>query len=177
MKPNLILCCVAFLGATAINATVVPHKPAPPEILLLKAGDRPAKANIDAVRWLEGGWEGMLEGNYQQHFAYPPVSGQMPGFVRAWTKDGTILFYEISVFAEVGETLECRVKHFTSELAGWEGKDECIRRPLVAMTDQALFFHGITFVKDGPDRHIVYYRIPEGVREGEVIVVRQSRIK
>jgi hypothetical protein len=73
--------------------------------------------------------------------------------------------------------VEYRGKHFSSQLAGWEGKDEYYRRRLVAVTENAVYFDGITFVKDGPDRHIVYFRIPSGERKGQVIVVRQKRVK
>ena len=151
--------------------------PLPTEVLSLAEGATSPEATIDLVRWLEGSWEGTLEGAMQQHVALAPVSGHMPGFVRAWGPDGSIWFYEINVLAEVGESLEFRVKHFSSELAGWEGKDEFVRHPLVAFTDQAVFFHGITFVKNGPDSHIVYFRIPEGERKGQIIVVHQTRVK
>jgi hypothetical protein len=151
--------------------------PLPTEVLTWVEGTPTPKATLDIVRWLEGSWQGQLEGSMQEHTVFAPVSGQMPGFVRAWRADGSIWFYEISLFVQVGETLEIRVKHFSPELAGWEGKDEYVRRPLIAFTDKALFFDGITYAKNGPNNHTVYFRIPEGDHKGEIIVVHQKRVK
>lgn|GEM_PF-1174371 len=177
--PRLLALLVAPLIACPSLYAVsdAEKKPAPSEVLSWSDGAVSPKAKIDVVRWLEGNWEGKLDDNAQQNMIYAPVSGQMPGFVRAWTKEGMILFYEIEVFAEVGDSIECRVKHFSSELVGWEGKDDYIRRRLVAVTDKAVFFDGITFEKDGPDRHIVHFRLPSGGRKGQIIVVNQTRVK
>jgi len=151
--------------------------PLPTEVLTWKEGASAPKATLDIVKWLEGSWQGQLEGTMQEHTVFAPVSGQMPGFVRAWRDDGSIWFYEISLFAQVGETLEIRAKHFSPELAGWEEKDGYVRRRLIAFTDKALFFDGVTYARNGPDNHTVYFRIPEGDRKGEIVVVRQKRVK
>ncbi len=151
--------------------------PLPTEVLTWVEGTSSPKATLDIVKWLEGSWQGQLEGSMQEHTVFAPVSGHIPGFVRAWKADGSIWFYEISLFAQVGETLEIRAKHFSSELAGWEGKDEYVRRRLVAFTDKALFFDGVTYVENGPNSHTVYFRIPAGDRKGEIVVVQQKRVK
>ena len=151
--------------------------PLPTEVLTWTEGASAPKATLDIVSWLEGSWQGQLEGSMQEHTVFAPVSGQMPGFVRAWRADGSIWFYEISLFAQVGETVEIRLKHFSPELAGWEEKDGYVRRRLVAFTDKALFFDGITYAKNGPDNHTVYFRIPEGDHKGEIIIVRQKRVQ
>lgn len=135
-----------------------------------------APANLGQMKWLVGEWEGILDGAQQQHMMFTPVAGHMPGFVRAWSDDGTILFYELFVLVEVDGTLETRVKHFTPELAGWEGKDEYVGRRLIKIVDNAFFFDGITFVRENEAEHTVYYRIPYGERTGEILVVRQKRI-
>ena len=170
-----VLCCsILFAGRSALFAREPTDLSA--QVRSLAPGQSSPPATIEVVRWLEGDWEGELEGNAQQNMIYAPVAGHMPGFVRAWTKEGKNLFYEIAVFVESGGSVEYRGKHFTPELSGWEGKDEFYRRPLVAITDSAVYFDGITFVKDGPDRHTVYFRLPSGERKGQIIVVHQRRI-
>ena len=134
------------------------------------------KASINDMRWLIGEWEGKLEGAMQQHIALPPVSGHMPGFARAWGQDGSIWFYEINDLVEVDGSLEFRVKHFSSELAGWESKNEFVRHRLIQITDRAMYFDGITFVREGANHHSVYVRISEGERKGQVVVVHQTRM-
>ena len=146
------------------------------EVLTWEEGTPPPRATLDLVTWLEGSWEGALPEGMQQHIVLAPAADQMPGFARGWTSEGDILFYEINVFTEVGESIEYHVKHVSSELFAWEGQDGFVRHRLVRFSDEALFFDGITFVKNGPDSHIVYFRIPEGEREGEVIVVHQRRL-
>ena len=100
----------------------------------------------------------------------------MPSFARAWGPDGRIWFYEIGVLAEIDGSLEFRVKHFTSELAGWEGKDEFARHRLLAITERALFFDGVTYVNEGPDRHSVHVRVSDDTGAERVVVVHQRRV-
>lgn len=168
----LALTTIWIAGAFGQQASPLADK-----VLQLQEGATSPPATIEDAAWLEGHWEGDLEGAHQQHMVYSAASGHMPGFVRAWGENGDIWFYEIAVFAEVNNSLELRVKHFTSNLVGWEGQEEFIARRLVKLTDEALFFDGATFVKNGPDDHIVYYRIPDGEREGDIVVVHQTRIK
>ena len=171
-----LICGALLLGIShpLSGQTISPGRTA---VLSHVAGSPSPSATLDAVRWLEGAWEGELEGMKQQHIVFPPTPGHMPAFVRAWDANGKVFFYEIGVIAEVAGSLEIRVKHFTPELAGWEDRDAYVRRPLVALTGEALYFDGITYVKDGPDRHSVYFRIPDGDRRGEIIVVKQSRMR
>jgi hypothetical protein len=97
-------------------------------------------ATIKDMDWLVGEWEGKLEGGMQQHIAFPPVGGHMPGFARGWGQDGSIWFYEINDLIEANGSLEFRVKHFSSDLAGWEGRSEFVRHRLIEMTDKAVYF-------------------------------------
>ncbi len=160
-----------FVGSVASPRTVA----LPSEVLSWTAETRAAQAGIDVVRWLEGSWEGDLEGGKQQWTALAPVAGDMPGLGRGWGADGTVWFYEISLFTQVGDSIEFRVKHFSQQLAAWEGKDEYVRHRLIKVTEKALYFDDITFVKRGPDAHSVFLRLRDGERKGQIIAVHQSR--
>jgi hypothetical protein len=62
-----------------------------------------------------------------------------------------VWFYEILSIAEVGGSLEYRLKHFNADLTGWEEKAEVRRFPLVAIENDAWYFDGLTIRRDGPD--------------------------
>src|ERR1043166_4560745 len=153
LRLTLVLLCALFTNAQEATPNVMVRT-------WTEAVGRP-KATLNDIHWLQGEWEGKLESAMQEHTAFAPVSGHMPGFARAWGPDGAIWFYEISDFVEVDGSLEFRVKHFSGELAGWEDKNEFVRHRLVALTDQAIYFDGITFVREGADHHSVYVRISE----------------
>jgi hypothetical protein len=146
------------------------------KVLTWTEGAAHPRASIADVRWMEGAREGSLETATQQHTVFSPVSGHMPGFTRAWGPDGAIWFYEINDLVEVDGSLEFRVKRFSGELAGWEGKDQFLRHRLVRITAQALYFDGITIVKEGPNRFTVYVRISDGERKDQIVLVHQTRI-
>lgn len=165
-----------FMASLLAQARTQEPKATAAEVMTWTEGSPRPNATLEVARWLEGSWEGMLESAMQQHTVFAPVSGQMPSFVRAWGPDGTIWFYEIGVLAEVDGSLEFRVKHCTSELAGWEDKDGFVRHRLVAVTDRALYFDGITYVKEGPDRHTVYVRNSSGEHQEQIVVVHQKRV-
>jgi Domain of unknown function (DUF6265) len=134
-------------------------------------------ATINDMRWSVGDWEGALEGGgVQQYTAFPPTKGHMPGFARGWGQDGTIWFYEINDYVEVNGSLEFRVKHFSGDLTGWEGKNEFVRHRLIEVTNRAIYFDGLTVVKEGPDHFTVYVRITDGEKKGQVLVVHQTRL-
>lgn len=171
--------CLAVFVACLVCARSFAEAPTPAstQVFTFEEGARVPKANIDIVRWLEGDWEGALNSGRQEWTALAPVSGDMPGVGRGWGADGSIWFYEISLFTQVGDSLEFRVKHFSQQFAGWEKKDEYVRHRLIAVTDEAIFFDGITFVKNGRDAHTVHLRLSDGERKGEIITVHQRRKK
>jgi hypothetical protein len=133
-------------------------------------------ATIHDVLWFVGDWEGELEGGMQQSTTFSPTKGHMPGFARGWGQDGSIWFYEINDFIEVNGSIEFRVKHFSGDLEGWEGKSEFVRHRLIEMTNKVIYFDGLTVVKEGPEHYTVYVRITEGEKKGQVIVVHQTRV-
>jgi hypothetical protein len=176
MQRKMIL-HIALCVFSALLTKVAAQEPAPNEMVRSwKEGAIRPKATLNDVRWLEGDWEGKLEGGMQQYMAFAPVSGHMPGFGRGWGPDGNIWYYEINDFVEVDGSLEFRVKHFSGELADWEGKDGFLRHRLVALTDNTFYFDGITIVREGADHQTVYVRITEGERKGTIIVVHQTRV-
>jgi hypothetical protein len=86
--------CILLLFALPIAANA--QDPSPNSMVRTWTdGAVSPKATINDVHWLVGDWEGKLEGGMQQHTAFPPTKGHMPGFARGWGQDGSIWFYEI----------------------------------------------------------------------------------
>lgn len=173
MKITYLFTLLFFLFTQSIYAQQKPDSLT--QVLIWGENVHCAKANLNQVEWMQGNWEGPLDGNHQQHIVFSRNGNQMPGFARGWTNEGGIMFYEINTFTEVADCLEYRVKHMNSELSAWEGADGFIRHRLIAYTDKALYFDGITFVKKENNQHTVYFRIPEGENEGQIVVVNQTR--
>ncbi|MDX2145736.1 MAG: DUF6265 family protein [Rhodospirillaceae bacterium] len=116
-------------------------------------GAAPPPAVIADLAWLEGPWEGEGLGG-EAHEAYaPPAHGQIVGYFRH-VKNGAIAFYELVTFAEVGGSLEMRVKHFNADLTGWEEKNDVQRFALVAVEKDVWYFDGLTVRRTGPDTMI-----------------------
>jgi hypothetical protein len=133
-------------------------------------------ATIADMRWIVGDWQGGMEGGMQEHAVFAPTKGHMPGFARGWGQDGSVWFYEMNDFVEVGGSIEFRVKHFSGDLADREGRSEYVRHRLIAKSNGAMYFDGITFVQDGPEHHTVYFQFPDGEKKGQILVVHQTRV-
>ena len=100
----------------------------------------------------------------------------MPGIARGWGSDGSNWFYEINDFVEVNGSLEFRVKHFSGDLAAWEGKNDYVRHRLIELASQTVYFDGLTIVKEGAEHFTLYLRITEGERKGQTLIVHQTRV-
>ena len=74
---------------------------------------------------------------------------------------GRIQFYEMMTITEEKGTLILRLKHFESDMKGWEEKNETIDFPLVKIYDDLVFFDQYTFEKTGEDELTVYLVIED----------------
>lgn len=144
---------------------------APRAMIKLHGEGSPApRATIADMAWIEGHWIGEMPDGPVEHVVLSPRFGHLPGFVRA-LGDRAPVFYEISVFAEQGDSLTVRVKHFTPELAGWEAQSEYVARPLVNRDATNFYFDGITFSRTGPDSFTVYFLNRSEGKERETLVI------
>lgn len=142
-------------------------------IRLASPGQKVVPATLDDAAWLVGSWQGRMYDMTVEHVVLPEKLDHMPGFVRAvGDTAGEVAFYEISVLVETEDgTIANRVKHFTHDLAGWEGQAEFIERRLVELGDDVLYFDGITFEKIDADSFMVYFLEQGGPNEGNILVI------
>ena len=170
-----LLLALAMLGSAqafpaAAQAPINPRS----MIRLQVPGQSGPPASLEDVAWLQGHWVGEMPEGPVEHVTLGPQFGHLPGFVRAVNPQG-VIFYEISLIAEVAGSLTVRVKHFTAQLAGWEAQDTYIDRPLVARDAENLYFDGITYSRTGPDSYVVYFLNRSGSEERETLVVPFKR--
>ena len=143
MKPMIVFLAAASLFSAAragdrIEVRSLDGAPSPP-------------AEIAALSWLVGAWEGEGLGGAAAEVIAPPAGGQMMGMFRHMKDEESVNFYEFYVFTEVENTLALKLKHFTPDLIGWEEKEDVVEFPLVAIEGDAVYFDGITFAMTGPD--------------------------
>lgn len=161
----------AFVGLVMFGAHAAEPDPALGKVLVQAHGHTPVESVLDDAAWLEGHWIGSrYPGHQVEHIVLPVASNHMPGFVRSWDGDD-VFFFEITNFESLDGVLHYRVKHFSDDLTGWEAADEVVSRPLLGKNNDSLQFDSITFERTSQDSFTVYYRFPDGPREGELLTI------
>ena len=130
-------------------------------------------ATLDEVSWIHGYWKGEAMGGQTEEIWSRPMGGSMMGSFKLVYQD-EIHFYEIMTISEIDQTLIMRLKHFHADLKGWEEKDETVDFKLVKITQDKVFFDGLTFEKISEKEINVYVIFEdEGKRnEGKFNYVR-----
>ncbi|MEP4535528.1 MAG: DUF6265 family protein [Cyclobacteriaceae bacterium] len=82
--------------------------------------------------------------------------------------DDEVVFYELETICEQEGTLILRLKHFNSDLTGWEEKDRTVDFKLVKVTNDKVYFEGFTIERISPDEINMYVVIDEGDGQEEV---------
>lgn len=165
------------LALLAAAATAAPANAQPPEVRSLAAGQASPPATIAALAWLEGRWVGEGLGGVSEEAYAPPVDGQMVGYFRQ-VKDGKPQFYEFMLLRERSGSLVYSLKHFNPDGSAWEEKERWTEFALVAVERDKVFFSGLTFERDGPDRMLVHLRLQKretGERWIETFRYRRTR--
>lgn len=124
----------------------------------LKAGVQSPRATISDMAWLAGHWAGEALGGLSEEIWSDPGAGSMMGMYRL-IRDGRPVFYELLTIVEENGSLILRLKHFNANLTGWEEKLKTIDFPLVAKTEGAVHFEGMSFHPKGNDALTVYLAI------------------
>jgi len=87
----------------------------------------------------------------------------MMGVYRSVEKDA-VKFYEINAIVEANGSLEMRLKHFHSDLTGWEEKDTVRVFPLIKIAPGEIYFDGMTYKRTAKDSLTLYLAV--GGKEG-----------
>ncbi|GAB5410095.1 MAG: hypothetical protein BalsKO_24600 [Balneolaceae bacterium] len=113
------------------------------------------KAEIDELSWLAGNWVGEAFGGLVEDVWLEPLGGTMVGIFRSYS-GGEIGFYELLIISEVENSLILKLKHFNSDLTGWEEKNTTQDFRLVKISKDTAWFEGFTIRKDKKDKHTIF---------------------
>jgi hypothetical protein len=75
--------------------------------------------------------------------------------------EGQVQFYEIETISQVNDTLMFRLKHFNKDLTGWEEKDKTVDFKLVKVTDNKVYFNGLTLERINDNEISIYVAIED----------------
>jgi len=104
------------------------------------------KATINDVSWIAGYWVGEAFGGETEEVWTTPLGDSMMGSFKL-VVNGKVEFYELCTISEENESLIFRLKHFHSNLKGWEEKDERLQAQLVKIEENKAYFEDFTFEK------------------------------
>lgn len=71
-------------------------------------------------------------------------------------ENGKVAFYEIEIIREVENSLILQLKHFGSELKGWESQDQTIDFPLIDITENKVVFEDMIFERLSANEMNIY---------------------
>ena len=97
----------------------------------------------------------------------------MIGMYRHDGEEG-VSFYELELIVEEEGSLVWKVKHFNPDFSGWEEKEGFVAFPLVELTEDTVYFDGLTVHRSGPDALTIWLRVgsDDTVREEELRLTR-----
>ncbi len=140
----------------------------------LAPGAQSPPAKAADLAWLVGEWSGEGFGAKLHESYSAPIGGQMPGHFTV-ARDGKPEMYEFVMIAEVGDSIEYRVRHFNTDMTAWEDKGHFVKFPLVAVDKDAWYFDGLTIRRTGQDSadHIVRIKGKDGKTSEQLLRYRR----
>lgn len=113
---------------------------------------------LENIAWIAGTWHGETFGGITEEIWSEPSGGSMMATFKLIV-EGKVQFYEIEVIREIEDSLILQLKHFDSDLKGWETKNETVDFPLVEITETKVVFESMTFEKVSSNEMNVYVDI------------------
>lgn len=151
MKQFILLClALSILWFSAFSQTKQTAN-----TLKLDQGKTGEKATIKDMQPLSGTWHGEGLGGTVEEVYTEAQDGTMMGMFRFLNKGKTV-FYELITVAEEKGTLIVMLKHFNSDLSGWEEKDKYVDFPFVKKDKNRMYFEGQTFEFIGKNQLKIY---------------------
>ncbi len=126
--------------------------------LHLNAQEIRLEPKLENIAWISGNWKGEAFGGQVEENWSKPSGGSMMATFKL-INEGKVSFYEIEIIRELENTLVLQLKHFDSELKGWETKEETVDFPLIKVTTERVVFEGMSFEKVNDNEMNVYVDI------------------
>ena len=121
MKSSTYFLLFILFLATPLTTSAQSEKTA--NTLALNEGNTSPAAEIHQIDWIAGHWKGEAFGGHVEEVWSKPAGGAMMGMFRLVQGD-EVGFYELLTLLEEDGSLVFRLKHFNSDLTGWEEKNE-----------------------------------------------------
>jgi hypothetical protein len=137
-----------------------------PNTLFLNDSIGSPKADLSNIEWIEGHWRGEAFGGITEE-VWTPALGKSMMCTFKLVVNGEVNFYELVTISEEHGSLIMRLKHFHSNLSGWEEKDKTVDFKLVKVTKNKVYFDRCTFEKISDNEMNVYVVIQNGEQETE----------
>jgi hypothetical protein len=129
---------------------------------------------LENIAWISGNWKGKaLGGIVEENWSHASGGSMMATF--RLIKDGTVAFYEIEIIRELENSLVLQLKHFNSDLTGWETKDETVDFPLKEITANKVVFEGMSFERVGDNEMHVSVNLGEKNGAEETIKFKYTK--
>jgi hypothetical protein len=113
---------------------------------------------LENIKWISGNWKGEAFGGQTEENWSEPSGGSMMATFKL-INDGEVSFYEIEIIREIENSLILHLKHFDTDLKGWETKNETVDFPLLKLTATQVIFKGMSFEKVSDNEMNVYVDI------------------
>ncbi|MFD2588838.1 DUF6265 family protein [Croceitalea marina] len=143
MRVLLFLLAISFASTYGQNTLQLPK------------GQESTEAKITLVSWMEGHWKGMAFGGTTEEI-WSPASGGSMMFVFRQMLDDKVNFYEVGHIRELNNSLIFELKHFDTNLHGWEEKDEVQQFRFIKADSNRVYFDGFTFENVSPEEMNIY---------------------
>lgn len=108
------------------------------------------KGKVEDLNWIVGYWTGPGLGGECEEVWMPAVDGHMVGTFRFW-ESGKLVFFEFMNLIQEGESISMKLKHFNPDLSGWEEKEEWTTFRLIELSENKVWFDGLTIERIGDD--------------------------
>ena len=123
------------------------------------------KPTLDELSWLVGHWQGPGFGGTCEEVWLPASAGSMVGTFKM-SVNGKVQFYELMVITvdSAGPTL--KLKHFNSDMTGWEEKNEVVNFTFNGAKENELSVGATTYKRITEDSLDIYVDV--GNKDGSV---------
>jgi hypothetical protein len=145
------------------------------QVRQLESDQLPGKGKVGDLNWMVGYWTGPGLGGECEEVWMPAVDGHMIGTFRFWD-DGKLVFSEFINLIQEGESISMKLKHFNPDLSGWEEKEEWTTFKLIELSQNKVWFDGLTIERIG-DVMIYHLALTEnGVRSIEELRFKRKAL-
>jgi hypothetical protein len=137
-----------------------------PNTLFLNDTLESPQASLNDIKWIQGHWKGEAFGGIAEEVWTPALGKSMMCAFKLVIND-EVKFYELITITEEDGSLILRLKHFHSDLKGWEEKDDTVDFKLVKITEDMIYFDGFSFQRLNDDEMNIYVVIENREEKSE----------